>query len=82
MEIIITWLLDGDTLAPEMCLRQPGFTWRPFKNNKAGMQKFKETEDIRYLCHSELGNVCFQYDMAYGAHKYLPIKPTFERNLS
>lgn len=82
MESIVTWLLDGDILMPEMCLRQTGFmysTCRPFKNNKTGIQRFKETEDIRYIYHSGSDNVCFQHDLAYGARKCLPTKPNFNK---
>ena len=82
MESIVTWLLDGDILMPEMCLRQTGFiysTCRPFKNNKTGIQRFKETEDIRYIYHSGSDNVCFQHDLAYGARRCLPRKPNFNK---
>ena len=74
--------MDVDTLTPEMCLRQTGFmysTCRPLKNNKAGIQRFKKTEDIRYTYHSGSDNVCFQHDLAYGAHKYLPRKLNFNK---
>ena len=42
---------------PEMHLRQPGFTYGafgPFIKNKESIQKFKETEDSRYVYQNEL----------------------------
>ena len=42
---------------PEMHLRQSGFTYsacRPFTKNKERMQKFKETEDLRYINQNEI----------------------------
>ena len=35
------------------------------------MQKFKETEDTRYIYKNELDKACFQHDMAYGDFKDL-----------
>ena len=46
-----------------------GFTYSacgPFTKNKERIQKFKETEDLRYIKRYELGKACFQHDMAYG----------------
>ena len=46
---------------PKIYLRQPGFTYSlclPFT------QKFKETEDLRYIYQNELDKACFQDDMA------------------
>ena len=45
-----------------MHLRQPGFTqsaWGPFIKNKEIIQKFKETEDARYIHKNELDKVRF-----------------------
>ena len=56
--IINNFLLAGDKFMPEMHLRQPaalgkpGFTYSafgPFTKNKKRIQKFKETEDSRYI---------------------------------
>ena len=47
-EIVNKFLLAGETFMTEMHLRQLGFTyiaWGPFKKNKEGIQKFKETGD-------------------------------------
>lgn len=35
------------------------------------MQKFRESGDSRYIYQSDLGEVCFQLDMAYNAYKVL-----------
>ena len=39
--------------------------------DKEKTQKFKETEDSRYIYRNELDKACFQYDMAYGVFKDL-----------
>ena len=52
---------------PEMHLKQPGFTYSacgPFTKNKERIQKFKATEDSRYIYKNELIKACFQHDMA------------------
>ena len=35
-------------------------------NTKKRIQKFKKTEDTRYIYRNELDKACFQHDMAYG----------------
>ena len=53
---------------PEMHLRWPGFTYNAcgsFKKNKERIQKFKETQDSRYIYQNELDKACFQHDMTY-----------------
>ena len=73
-EIANKSLLVGDKFMPEMHLKQPEFTYSacgPITNNKERLQKFKETEDSRYIYRNELDKVCFQYDMVYGDFKYL-----------
>ena len=39
--------------------------------DKEKTQKFKETEDSRYIYRNELDKACFQYDMACGVFKDL-----------
>ena len=42
-EIIVAFLLAGDTFMPEVHLRQPGFTYSargPFTKNKERIEKF------------------------------------------
>ena len=56
-EIEIKFLLLGDTFMPEMHLRQPGFNYiacELFPKNKERIQKFKETENSRYIRQNEL----------------------------
>ena len=68
-EIVNKFLLAGDKFMPEMYLKQPGFTYSacgPFTKNKERIQKFKETEDTKYIYRNELDKACFQQDMAYG----------------
>ena len=52
-----------------MHLRQPRFTYRasgPFTKNKQRIQKFKETEHLRYIYQNKLDKACFQHDIAHG----------------
>ena len=56
-DIINKYLLAGDKLMPQLHLRQPGFTYSAgelFTENKAQIQKFKETVDLRYIYPNEL----------------------------
>ena len=71
-EIVNKFLLAGDKFMPEMHLKQPGFTYRPFGSftkNKERIQIFKETGGTSYIYKNELDNACFQHDMAYGDFK-------------
>ena len=48
-----------------MHLKQPGFMCNgcgPFTKNKERIQKFKETEDSRYIYPKELDKACFQHE--------------------
>ena len=45
--------------------------WIIYKKNKERIQKFKETEDSRYICQNELDKACFQHDVAYEYFKDL-----------
>ena len=57
-----------------MHLKQTKFTYSacgPFTKNKGRIQKFKETEDSRYIYRNELHKTCFQHDMAHGDFKDL-----------
>ena len=38
---------------------------------KLVIQKFRETEDIKYIYRNELDKACFQHNMAYGDFKDL-----------
>ena len=73
-DIINKFLLAGDKFIPEMHLRQPGFTYSAcgaFTKSIRRIQKFKKTGDSRYIYKNELGEACFQHDMAYGDFKDL-----------
>ena len=51
-EMVNKFLLAGDKFMHEIYLRQPAFTYSacgPFTKNKKRIQKFKETEDSRYI---------------------------------
>ena len=74
-EVINKLLLAGDKFMSEMHLRQLGFKYSacgPFTKNKERIQKFKETEDSRYIYQKELDKGCFQHDMAHGDFKDFP----------
>ena len=60
-KIVDKFFLAGDNFMPEIHLRQPGYTYK----------KFKETGDSRYIYQNELDKACFQHDMDYGDFKYL-----------
>ena len=66
--------LVGDKFIPEMHLKQPGFTYSacgPFTKHKERIQKFKETDDARYIYRNELDQACFQHDAACADNKDL-----------
>ena len=67
-EIVNKFLLAEDKFMPEVHLKQPGFTYSAcgsFTKNKKIIQKFKETEDTKYIYRNEVDKACFQNDMAY-----------------
>ena len=45
------------------------------------IQKFKDTEDSRYIYQNKLDKACFQYDMAYRDLKNLPRRATLDKAL-
>ena len=68
-DIVNKFLLAGDECMHEMHLKQPPFTYSacgPFAKKKERIQKFKETEDTKYIYRNELGRACFQHDMVHG----------------
>ena len=67
-EIVNKFLLAEDKFMPEVHLKQPGFTYSAcgsVTKNKKIIQKFKETEDTKYIYRNEVDKACFQNDMAY-----------------
>ena len=78
------FLLAGDKFMPGLHLKQHGFTYSAsgtFNKKKKRIQKFKETEDTKYIYRNELNTVCFQHDMAYGNFKDLTRRTTFDKVL-
>ena len=58
-----------------MQLKQPKFIYsacRPFPKKNKKSNKFKETEDSKYIYQNELDKSCFQHDITYGEFKNLP----------
>ena len=54
--------LAGDKFMREMHLSQPEFTYSAcgiLTKNKKRIQKFKETEDLRYIHWHKLDKACF-----------------------
>ena len=67
-----------------MHLRQPVFTYiacGPFIKNKERIQKFKQTEDSRYIYKNKLDKACFQHDMANGDFKDLKKRTAVDKVL-
>ena len=65
-EIVNKFLLSRDKFKPKIHLRQPGFICNacgPFTNMEGRIQKFKETENSRYIYQNKLDKACFQHDM-------------------
>ena len=70
---------------PEMHLRQPGIVYSACgsssSKSKERMEKIRETGDSQYIYQNELGNACFQHDMAYGDFKNLSRRTVSEKVL-
>ena len=63
-----------------MLSKQPESTFSAcgsFNENKERIEKFKETDDSRYIYKNELDKSSFQHDMAFGDFKDLA-----KRNIS
>ena len=72
--IVNKLLLAGDTLMPEMHLKQSGFTHSAsdsFTKNKKRIKKVKETGNSSNIYQNTLDKICFQHDLAYGGFKDL-----------
>ena len=73
-EIVNKFLLAGNKFMPELCWKQPGFTYvagEPFTKSKERIQKLKETGGTNYIYKNELDKACFQHDITYGDFKDL-----------
>ena len=67
-----------------MHLRELGFTYiacGPFIKSKERIQKFKETEDSRYIYQNELDKGYCQHDMVYGDFNDLTRRTTSDKVL-
>ena len=83
-EAVNKCFLAEDKFMPEMHLIQPGFTYSvcgPFTNDKARLQKFKETGDSQYIYENKIDKACFQHDMAYRDFKDLTRKTDSDKIL-
>ena len=59
--------MSGDTLIPELNLKQPEFTYSvcgPFSIQCERIQKFRETGNLKHLYRNELDKACFAHDAA------------------
>ena len=66
-EIVNKFLLAGDQFMPEMCLKQPGFTYSacgPFTKNKERIEKFSQMGNTDFIYKNELDKACFQHKMS------------------
>ena len=66
-EIMNKFLLVGDQFMPEMCLKQPGFTYSacgPFTKNKERIEKFSQMGNTDFIYKNELDKACFQHKMS------------------
>ena len=66
-EMFNKFLLAGDKFMPEIHLKQTACTYSarsPFMENKKRTQKFKETEDSRYIYENKLDKAYFRHDVA------------------
>ena len=73
-EIVNQLLLTGYKFIPKLHLRPPAFTYRagePFSKHGEETKKCKETGNLKHIYQSESEKVCFAYDAAYSASKYL-----------
>ena len=50
-------------------------------NTKKRIQKFKKTEDTRYIYRNELDKACFQHDMTYGDFENLARMAALDKDL-
>ena len=65
---------------PELHLKEPRFTYsdcRPFTKHRERVQRFRETDNLKYLYRNELDKVCFAHHVAYS-----DIKDVAKRTIS
>ena len=73
-KFIDKFLLTGDKFISELHLKQTTFTYsacRPFTKHREGIQKFRQTDNLKHLYRNELDEACFAHDTAYSDSKDL-----------
>ena len=77
-------LLTGDKFVRELHLKQPGFTYSacgPLTKHREGIQKFRETGNLKHLYKNELDKACFAHDAAYSGSKDLATRTISDKIL-
>ena len=73
-KIISKFLLTADKFMPELHLKQPGITYSAcgrFTKHREGIQKFRETGNLKHLYRNDLDKSCFAHDATYSDSKDL-----------
>ena len=73
-EIVIKFLLAGDTFMPEMHSKQPGFIYSAcvsFTKNKERVDKFMQIGNTDFIYRNVVNKACSQHDMVCGKSKKL-----------
>ena len=73
-EFVNNFLLVGDTLMPEMHLKQPGFIYSAcgsFTKNNERIEKIIQNGNTDFIYKNQLDKACFQHDMTHGKSKDL-----------
>ena len=67
---------------PEMCLKQPGFTYSACgTKKKERIEKSMQKGNTDFIYKNDLDKGCFQHDMAYGKSKDLAKRPQLDKVL-
>ena len=71
-KIIHKLLFTGDKFMSELHLKEPRFTYsscRPFTEHREKVQRFRETDNLKYLYRNKLDKACFAHDAGYSDSK-------------
>ena len=82
-KVINKSLLNGDKFIPELDFKQTRCTYSvsgPFIKQWEGIQKFRETCNLKHLYKNELDEACFYHEVAYSDIKSLA-KRTISDNI-
>ena len=77
-------MLAGHRFISELRLWQFLFTYSnygPSSKYKEEREKWRKPRNATYIYQNELGNACFQHDMAYGDFKHLPKRKALKKYL-